>query len=223
MARLRDNFARGTLTLDVSDSATNLTSEEFFDLIEISSPDICVLVLDPLGFFGDPEIVYVTDHGAGATPNQNVTVTRGQEGTVAREHPAGTRWVNTATALDFNRKEIQATVVDYTTDVATGDGQWYIHIGELLDGKNLTYVHAEVITAGTTGTLDIQIHNVTSAADILSTKLTVNSGETGSDTATAAVIDTDEDDVVLNDLLRIDIDAVQTTAPQGLIVTLGFE
>ena len=88
---------------------------------------------------------------------------------------------------------------------------------------DLVDVHAEVITAGTTGTTDIQIHNVTQAADMLSTKLTIDSGETGSDTAAAAaVIDTANDDVAENDMLRIDIDAVSTTAAQGLIVTLGF-
>jgi hypothetical protein len=40
--------------------------------------------------------------------------------------------------------------------------------------------------------------------------------------ATAAVINASYDDVAENDLLRIDIDAVSTTAPKGLIVTLGF-
>jgi hypothetical protein len=58
---------------------------------------------------------------------------------------------------------------------------------------------------------------------MLSTKLTIDSGETGSDTAAAAaVINTSNDHVNTNDMLRIDIDAVHTTAAQGLIVTLGF-
>jgi hypothetical protein len=58
---------------------------------------------------------------------------------------------------------------------------------------------------------------------MLSTKLTIDSGETGSDTAaTPAVINTSYDDVATNDLLRIDIDAISTTAPKGLIVTLEF-
>ena len=47
--------------------------------------------------------------------------------------------------------------------------------------------------------------------------------QAGSDTAAAAaVIDGTKDDVVTNDLLRIDVDAVHTTAPKGLIVTLVF-
>jgi len=109
------------------------------------------------------------------------------------------------------------------TDVATGDGKAYFTIPDTLNGYNLSAVHARVITAGTTNTTDIQIANVTDSVDMLSTKLTIDSTETGSDTAaTAAVIDTTKDDVATNDLIRIDVDAVSTTAPKGLIVRLQF-
>ena len=94
---------------------------------------------------------------------------------------------------------------------------------EELDGMNLGAVHARVITAGTTGTTDIQVRNVTGTADMLSTVITIDSGDTGSDTATAAaVIDAANDDVSTNDLIAIDVDAVSTTAPKGLIVRLRF-
>ena len=88
---------------------------------------------------------------------------------------------------------------------------------------NLIYVHAMDVTAGVTGTMSIQIHNLTDAVDMLSTKITIDTGETGSDTAAAAaVIDTTKDDVATNDVLRIDIDAIHTTPAKGLVVTLGF-
>jgi len=122
------------------------------------------------------------------------------------------------------RKGIQLTVVDFTTDVATGDGKFYFHIDSTLGGMDLVDVHAEVITAGTTGTTDIQINNVTQGADMLSTVITIDSAETGSDTAAAAaVIDTANDDVAENDVIRIDVDAISTTAPKGLLITLGFK
>lgn len=125
---------------------------------------------------------------------------------------------------DFGIRYMQFIVFDFTTDTATGDGKFYAHVPAALDGMNLVEVHAEVITAGTTGTTDIQIHNLTQAADMLSTKLTIDSAETGSDTAaTAAVIDTANDDIAENDVLRVDVDAVSTTAAKGLIVTLGFQ
>ena len=120
-------------------------------------------------------------------------------------------------------KEATFVSTDYTADLSTGDGKAYIHIPAALNGMNLVTVHAEVITAGTTGTSDFQIHNVTQTADMLSTKITIDSGETGSDTAaTPPVIDTANDDVATNDVLRLDIDAVSTTAPKGLIVTMEF-
>lgn len=124
----------------------------------------------------------------------------------------------------FGVKSVQITCFDYATDTATGDGKGYIVIPAALNGMNLVSVHAKVITAGTTNTTDIQIANVTDSVDMLSTKLTIDSGETGSDTAAAAaVIDTTKDDVATNDLLRIDVDAVSTTKAKGLIVTLGFQ
>ena len=120
-------------------------------------------------------------------------------------------------------KGLQAVVYDFGNSLGTGDGKFYMHIDSRLDGFSLVDVHAEVITAGTTGTTDIQIANVTQGVDMLSTKLTLDSGETGSDTAaTPAVINTSNDLVTENDVLRIDIDAISTTAPKGLIVTLGF-
>jgi hypothetical protein len=129
------------------------------------------------------------------------------------------------TAANFDpRRSIQVVVTDYTTNTATGDGQAYFTIDSSLAGKNLVDIHARTITAGVTGTTDIQIHNVTQAVDMLSTKLTIDSGETGSDTAaTPAVIDTANDDVALYDLIRIDIDAISSTPAQGLIITLGFD
>lgn len=117
---------------------------------------------------------------------------------------------------------IQVRVFDVTTDVATGDRKATFRVDQRLAGMNIVDVHAEVDTAGTTNTLDIQLRNVTQSADILSTKLTVDSAETGSDTAaTPAVIDADQDDLQLNDVIAIDIDAIHATAPKGLTVTIG--
>ncbi len=123
----------------------------------------------------------------------------------------------------FGERAVQIMCVAPTSDTATGDGIAYFHVDSRLNGMNLVDVHAQVITAGTTGTTDIQIHNVTQAADMLTTKITIDSGETGSNTAaTAAVIDTSNDDVATNDLIRIDVDAVSSTKAKGLIITLGF-
>lgn len=106
----------------------------------------------------------------------------------------------------------------------TGDGWSYFHIPEQLNGFNLVDLEAFVVTAGTTGTTDIQVHNVTDAVDMLTTKLTIDSTETNSSTAAIpAVINAATDDVATGDVLRIDIDAVSTTPAQGLVVILYFQ
>lgn len=115
------------------------------------------------------------------------------------------------------------TVFGGETDMATGDGKAYFTVPEELNGWNLISVHGRNITAGTTGTNDIQVRNVTDSQDMLSTKLTIDSTETGSDTAaTPAVVDTAHDDVATNDLIAIDCDAIQTTPAKGYIIRLRF-
>ena len=126
---------------------------------------------------------------------------------------------------DFGIRPLEVTCFDYTTDCATGDGAGYVTVPDAYDGMNLVAVHARCITAGTTGTMDIQVHNLTQTADMLSTVITIDTTpETGSDTAaTPAVIDAANDDVAAYDLIRIDVDVIHTTAAKGLIVTLEFQ
>ncbi len=118
------------------------------------------------------------------------------------------------------KRPLQATVVGYTTNVSTGDGKFYFVVPLAYNKMVLTRVHCRVISSGTTGTTDIQVANVTDGVDMLSTKVTINSGATEADDG---VINTSNDDVATNDLLRIDVDAVSTTPPKGLIVTLEFD
>ena len=110
-----------------------------------------------------------------------------------------------------------------TEAMVTGDGQAKVIIPAIMNGLDLTSISAIVATAGTTGTCDIQIHNETDGVDMLSTVLTIDSGETSSATAaTPAVIDTSNDDIATNDVLRLDVDAVHTTEALGLVVVLEF-
>lgn len=120
--------------------------------------------------------------------------------------------------------EIHAVAVGTATAVGDGAGSVRFIVPAQLNGYNLVSAHAAVVTAGTTNTTDIQIANVTQAADMLSTKITIDSGEKTSYTAaTPPVIDTGNDDVATGDELRIDVDAISTTPAQGLVVILGFQ
>lgn len=115
-------------------------------------------------------------------------------------------------------------VVDSATNTATGDGKAFFRIPAELNGMNLTGVAASVYTAGTTGTTDVQIRNKTQTADMLTTKITIDSTETDTSTAaTAAVIDTGNDDVATGDVIAIDVDAVASTPAKGLYIEMRFE
>lgn len=120
-----------------------------------------------------------------------------------------------------------ATIIllDDTVDTSVGDGVADITftIPDELDGAFIESIHASVEVAGTTGTTDIQVHNVTDATDILSTKVTIDSGELTSYTAaTAHVVNTSNRTVSTGDKLRFDVDAVSTTAAKGLTVIIKF-
>jgi len=130
-----------------------------------------------------------------------------------------------AGSVVFGTRYVQMVVADFTADIAEGNGKFYFHVPAGLNGMDLVEVHAKVITVGSGSTVDVQIHNLTDTSDMLSTSLTIDNGELDSkDAATAAVINGSEDDVVTNDVIRIDVDGNggDTTVAKGLIVTLGF-
>lgn len=107
--------------------------------------------------------------------------------------------------------------------ITTGDGKAYFPCPEAINGYNLTKVEMGFTTASSSGIPTVQINNTTQAADMLTTKLTVDANELYSSTAaTPAVIDAANDDVATGDLLRIDNDVAGTGA-KGQVVTLTFE
>lgn len=128
--------------------------------------------------------------------------------------------------LNVLRGQIRYAVIEVFAPgvtVTTGDGKKDLPLLTDFNGMNVVEVYAQVRTAGTTGTTTIQINN-SRAGDVLSTRITIDSGETGSNTAAVpAVINTATDDIATYDNLRIDVDGVQTTAPLGLIVVIGFQ
>jgi hypothetical protein len=114
-------------------------------------------------------------------------------------------------------KSVCVQVFDGTTDVTVGDGKAYIVVPEALNGMDVIRATARVITAGTTNATTIDIYNVTDSVDILSTAISIASGGT---LATAGTVNTSNDSLATNDLLRIDVTSVSTTAPKGLVVVI---
>lgn len=133
-------------------------------------------------------------------------------------NPKGTGVVKAKTTVQLREFGV-------ATDGATGDGKTGFEIPLELNGFNLVAVRKTVDAAGTTGTDDTQVRRVRSgtSADMLSTKMTIDSTEASTATAaTPAVIDAANDDVVTGDMIYVDQDAVQTTKAKGGVVSLTF-
>lgn len=125
--------------------------------------------------------------------------------------------------VDDQPRSFSIAVFDSATDCATGNGVIAFCVPASMASMDITDVVATAHTAGTTGTMDVQVRRrrVTTDADVLSTKLTIDSTEVSSITAAAAhVINASNDDLNEGDLIYIDVDAVQTTEAKGLTVTI---
>lgn len=134
MARLKQNFISGTITDNpLLVGATTVNSAGLASLSAIAAPDIAVLVLDPLGVAGAPEIVWVTAHTGAAT---SATISRAAEGTTARQHLSGVTWILAATIRDFLQAGTMAAQAALVSPKA-GD-QWY---SSDLDATSGLYVH----------------------------------------------------------------------------------
>jgi hypothetical protein len=113
--------------------------------------------------------------------------------------------------------------VSLNADVAliTGDHKGWFGIPVGLNGWNISSVFAW--RASGTGVPEFQIRNITDSVDVLSPKLSIDSGETFSGTAaTPAVIDTSKDDVATGDRFAVDVDVAGTSTLYAQIY-VGFK
>lgn len=117
MSRSRTAFLSGTITDNpLTNVATTINSAALASLPAIASPDIAVLVLDPTGSAGAPEVVYVTAHTGSAT---SATISRGQEGSSARQHASGIAWVHGPTLYDFKGWRLEGSQLTEATMTGT--------------------------------------------------------------------------------------------------------
>jgi hypothetical protein len=122
----------------------------------------------------------------------------------------------------YGTKTVVLKVITEATALTAGDGKMYFTVPIELGGMDLVTVGAHVYTVSSSGLPTIQIHNLTQAADMLTTRITIDVSEKDSSTAAAAaVIDTANDDVATGDEIRIDVD-VAGTGTLGLEVRMGF-
>ncbi len=124
MPIIRTPFVDGTIDDDpLTSGATTLTATELADLGVVASPDFAKIILDPLGTAGAPEIVYVTFHSSSVI---TATISRGEEGSAARQHAKDVAWVHGPTNKEYGGWELvgrsqttnshsSATAADLTT------------------------------------------------------------------------------------------------------------
>ena len=140
----------------------------------------------------------------------------GNDGDILVKTTAGA--VTKTHILNKTPQSIQVRCVAKATNVATGTDVF----GDIVvpyDGT-ISSIHAYVDTAGTTGLTTIDVNK--NGTPVLTTnKVTIDSGETSSETAaTAPNITTTS--LSEGDILSIDVDGVSTTAPKGLVVVIKY-
>lgn len=125
-------------------------------------------------------------------------------------------------------KAKQLRIFGPTTNVATiTTGLVLFSVPPELNGYNLVSVHVLSDVAGTTGTTDTMITRTRSGStvDMLSAVNQVASTKNGSDEAggAAGTVNGSNDDVATYDIIKLEIDNVQSTPAQGYNLTLNFE
>lgn len=106
--------------------------------------------------------------------------------------------------------------------VATGDGKFTWQVPSSFNGADITSVRVYVPTVSTSGLPNFDIARTRSGSevDVLSTNLTLDANENDSSTAaTAAVINTSNDDLATGDLIRFDCDTAGT-GTAGAVITV---
>jgi hypothetical protein len=104
--------------------------------------------------------------------------------------------------------------------VKVGSGMMMFTVADPnMSGAYLKSAHLSVQQAGVTNTTSVQIRNAAKGnRKLFSTPISVDSAETGSDTAAAGyVIDAANKDIGAYDRLLIDIPSVSTTIPRGSV------
>lgn len=124
MARLRSNFQTGVLSVTVSVGSTTFTSDALAEFPVVVPGDYAVAVFDPRAQFGPQEVVYITDHLAGA---MTATILRGQAGTEAREHQFGIAWTHAPLAEDFLAEGAEGDALRYGEDGWEPVTPGYVH------------------------------------------------------------------------------------------------
>lgn len=176
---------------------------------------------------------------AGDLPAASDTAVGGVELATAAETTTGTDTGRAVTpdglaGSDFGKDVIIVEVIADGTAVTTGDGKAYVPVPAKHNGWNIVAVQAHVGAAvSSSGAVNVDIARCAAVAtgircsgtvaDVLSTNITIDADEDGTETAAAAaVIDGANDDLATGQWIRIDVDGAGT-GTQGLYVVITLQ
>lgn len=109
-----------------------------------------------------------------------------------------------------------------TVTTTVGDNRFVFAIPADLDGFSLFDAQGFVSTVSSSGAPTVQVRNVTAAVDMLSTRITIDAGESTSFTAAVpSVVNAANALVATGQLISLDVD-VAGTSSKGLGVILVF-
>lgn len=103
--------------------------------------------------------------------------------------------------------------------ILIGTGKAYFPIPSTLNGMSLLTYNVFAVTAGAGGDLTMDLVKV-GGASLLTAPATLAAGDT---VGTPATVNPATKIVATNDVLRIDVSAIGSTSPEGVMVTLVFE
>jgi hypothetical protein len=123
----------------------------------------------------------------------------------------------------YGKRIVFWRIIRSDTPLTTGDGKDIFHVPSDLNGWNLVDFDIAVDTPSSSGLPTAMLHNLTDAADMLSTAATIDvSGYDSYGATTPPVIDAAHDDVATGDRLRADVDN-EGTDTQGLVFIMVFQ
>ena len=167
-----------------------------------------------------------------ATENLNISVTNAEGLRVTAEEgratAEGLRVISESDRVIAEAERVsvglslQLKIQSDITILTTGDGKYIYTIPAKLNGYDIESIHASLTTASSLGLPAFKVYNLRSAAEILSTNVTIDATEFSSYTAlTQPVVNAANKCVLTGDRLRIDCVAAGTGA-KGFGVIIKF-
>jgi hypothetical protein len=168
---------------------------------------------------------------SGSLPSASTTASGIAEAAIASEVNTGTdaaRYVSPDALAGSNLgiKGFSLQEVARTANVATGDGENVFVVPAWMHGMNIVSVLARVSDDGTTGdtTCTVKRDRGGSVVDVLNgDNMDINSTEFLSTDGDPGTIDTSNDDLATGDVLYMNVSAVSTTPPKGLVIVVGAQ